>query len=866
MLRTILLLLIPTLLFSQVVITDDFSDGNYSANPSWAGDTVFEVDANLELHLKDLAAGTAYLSTPSGIINDASWAFYTRMEFNPSSGNYTKVYLSSDQANLSGSLNGYYVRIGGSTNDRVSLYRQSGNSSSLIVETTDDWVDLNTVEIGIKVTRDSTGFWVLNVDTGGGTNYVPIDSAMEATHTTSSYFGIECTYTSTRSDKFYFDNFSLSGKVFTDTKSPEIAGLQVVDKNKLDVMFTEPVTKASSEILSVYKVDKGIGQPVLVQLDNDNITVHLSFNATFKNREVYELKADGVKDLFGNSALDSANFSFYQPQAGDIIINELMVDPNPVVGIPPNALPEREYIELYNTTALPIDLKDWVLEAGSSMEILPIYSLPAKGYVVITKDEGVNEFPAGLPILGLDMSSVALTNSGNTVSLKAPSGEVISSVSYTDDWYKDNNKDDGGWALELIDPNNRCGGINNWQASISINGGTPGSQNSVFGVNPDTIAPQFLRVAITGDSSLVIYFTETVDDTVLLNPSNFVITPSLGIDSIKLLGPDFSKLELIFNEAIDPQVVYQFLLSNYPMDCSNNQMAHDTLIFTIPARPEVGDILINEVLFNPESGGSDFVEIYNNSNKIFDLSKLRLSNLDPAFMALDNPRVILEESFLFEPGRYIVLTNDAGSISQNYNVKVPANIIETVESLPAMDDTEGSIAVTTSDLGTVVDFLIYEDDMHLAVLKDKEGVSLERVSFDKPTADNDNWQSAAATAGFATPGYLNSQYASPSSSGQLNLQPKVFSPNQDGYNDLLKIAYSFKNTGNLVTISIWSSEGYEVIKLQDRVSAGAEGFFTWDGTGRNGELLNSGIYIVVVEIFNPNGSNQLWKETCVLSR
>ncbi len=70
----------------------------------------------------------------------------------------------------------------------------------------------------------------------------------------------------------------------------------------------------------------------------------------------------------------------------------------------------------------------------------------------------------------------------------------------------------------------------------------------------------------------------------------------------------------------------------------------------------------------------------------------------------------------------------------------------------------------------------------------------------------------------------------------------------------------------MVSISIWSSAGYELIKLQESVNVGPAGFFTWDGVDSNGQLLNSGIYIVVVEYFNENGSSKTLRETCVLSR
>lgn len=864
----LLILLMPLIGYSQTIISDDFSDGNFTTSPTWSGDTAsFEVDTNRQLHLIDSLAGDAYLSATSGIIKNASWEFLMKMEFNPSSSNFAKVYLVSDQPDLSGPLNGYFVRIGGSSADRISLYQQSGSNTSLIAESSDDWVDLSVVEAGIKVSRDSTGFWVLTADTGGGTNYTPIDSATENTHTTSSHFGLSCTYTKTRSDLFFFDDFYLEGEIFSDTKPPKVSRAEVLSQTSLRIIFSEAVEKTTAETLSNYEVDGGIGSPVAaIHNSSDPREVELQFPQNFQNRTTYQLFADGVEDDFGNPAQDTAQFSYYQPEVGDIIINELMPDPNPVIGIPPNALPEREYVELYNRTTIPIELKGWALTVGSSVEVLPTYTLPANGYVVFTKDEGVGEFPSGLPIVGLDMSAVALTNSGNTVSLEAPSGLLVNSLSYTDDWYADPNKDGGGWSLELIDPDNRCGGRNNWRASEDPIGGTPGLPNSVLGSNPDTLAPAFARIAIPGDSSIVVYFTETVDDTILRDMATYRIQPALPLDSIHLLAPAFDRVELFFAEEIDPQSIYELSLTNLPFDCSNNQMLGDTLIFTIPARPEVGEILINEILFNPPAGGSDFVEIYNNSDKLFDLSKLRLANYDAALQTVVNLKEISEESFLLEPGRYMAFTNDAGFLLDNYTVKIPANLLETAESLPGMSDGEGSIAVVTSDLTTMVDRFEYTDDLHLAVLDDDEGVSLERISFDKPTSDDDNWQSAAATAGYATPGHENSQYGRPQPSGEISLEPKVFSPNQDGYRDVLNIVYNFKNANNILSISIWSPEGYEVRKLQESVNVSQTGFFTWDGTNANGQLQNSGIYIVVLEYFNQNGDSEVMKETCVLSR
>ncbi len=855
-----------TVFFSlgQINIFDNFSDGDFTVNPSWQGDTfAFEVDSVNQLQLNDTAAGEAYLSTRSSIIDNAFWEFYLRLEFATSSQNFARVYLSSDDSVLTDTLNGYYLLIGG-TDDEVSLYRQDGTSSTAVLQSPSKFIDTDPVELKVRISRDDKGLWSLEADTALNGSYLSLGSATDSVHRSSFYFGPYCKYSSTRADKFYFDDFNLSGEAYVDLSPPRVDSVKIITNNALEVLFSESVTEITARTTGNYSVNNGIGSPATALWNTgDPRRVILSFINTFQNKTSYELYVKGVEDLFGNPSDDTVGFSYLSPEAGDVVINEIMPDPSPVVGFPPNALPEREYLELYNRTNVAIDLRDWVLTIGSSTEVLPTYLLEPDSFVVITRDEGVVEFPPGLPLLGLDMSSTALTNSGNTVSLQSPTGEIISTVSYTDEWYNDPGKDEGGWSMEQIDAENLCGGIDNWRASTDPVGGTPGRPNSVSGINPDTVAPAFERIAIAGDSSVVVFFTERVERSVLQTENNYIVDPAITIDQALPLLPSLDQVTIHFSEAIDPNTIYTLTLNDYPLDCAGNLMLADTLIFAVPAFPEEGDILINEILFNPPSGGSDFVELYNNSDKVFDLNKLRLGNWDAAFRAIEDPEELREESFLFEPGRYLALTTDPAFLEQQYILEQPKNIVE-VLNLPSMGDSEGSVAVATSNLLTV-DHFEYEDDLHLAVIDNDEGISLERISFSKATRDDDNWQSAASTAGYATPGYENSQYFIPKISAEINLDPKVFSPNQDGYRDVLAINYEFDQTNNVISISIWNSGGLQVKELVQNENVSQTGFFTWDGTGDNGQLLNTGIYIVIVEYFNQDGQKEIVRQTCVLS-
>lgn len=77
--------------------TDDFSDGDFTANPIWTGDdTVFTVinsgGNNLLRSNKQIASTSFYLSTPSTQVNDCQWEFYLNLQFNTSSANYVDIF------------------------------------------------------------------------------------------------------------------------------------------------------------------------------------------------------------------------------------------------------------------------------------------------------------------------------------------------------------------------------------------------------------------------------------------------------------------------------------------------------------------------------------------------------------------------------------------------------------------------------------------------------------------------------------------------------------------------------------------------------------------------------------------------------
>ena len=273
-----------------------------------------------------------------------------------------------------------------------------------------------------------------------------------------------------------------------------------------------------------------------------------------------------------------------------------------------------------------------------------------------------------------------------------------------------------------------------------------------------------------------------------------------------------------------------------------------------------GDILISEVLFNPRTGGVDFVEIYNNSNHEIDLRELQLANAN----ATGEPASIKSVSaakLMIAPGSYWEITTNQANIKQNYQAKFPLQFVQ-ISSLPALNNDKGTVILLSS--GIIIDRLDYNAKIHHPLIQDEDGISIERVSFEVATNDTNNFKSAAASVGFATPTFKNSQERSGDES-YVRLLSKTFSPDGDNFEDVMTLEYQIAQPASLATINIYSDKGKLVKKLLKNQTIGANGNLAWDGLDEQGQKAAIGIYIVLFDVFDLNGNTERFKNTCVLA-
>ena len=329
--------------------------------------------------------------------------------------------------------------------------------------------------------------------------------------------------------------------------------------------------------------------------------------------------------------------------------------------------------------------------------------------------------------------------------------------------------------------------------------------------------------------------------------------------------PEFA--ELYFADAFMPGELYELTISASLTNCRGMHLPNDTVIrFGMAQMANANDIVINEILFNPWNNGVDYVELYNRSGKIIDLNALQLGTVkysppnppDTLFYPIVNRQLILI------PETYTLLTSSPATVEKQYAHANPDVFIKT-DPFPAYGNHEGTVILSTYT-GQIIDLFNYSEDMHYPLLNYVDGVSLERTNFDNPTSDKNNWHSAAESVGFGTPGERNSQFvAVKPEDNTIIVEPEIFSPDNDGYHDVISIQYQFDQPGYNMTVDVFNAKGQLVRKLVNNEYLGTSGSVNWDGIQDDNTKAPVGIYVFYIQVFDLDGNVKHYKKTGVLA-
>ena len=842
-------------------VNDSFSDNNITDNPIWFGNlNDFKIEEGKLLSAKAEINTKFYLSTENEFIRNTQWTFNIDLLFNPSGANYVDVFLTASDTNLLTSQNGYFVRLGG-TKDEICLYKKVNGATTLLIDGEDGMLNKSNNHVSLKVICDKNFKWELRQNISAGSS---LGTVQDSSISTSKWFGFAITQSTTGFfSKHYFDNVVIE-PINTDTTAPVLLSADFQDGSTLVLHFDEPVDTFWAKRKDMFELHDRLGARIsiesaaLANLSGDLLKLHLS--EQMAETSTLLLSVAEVQDRSGNAAGQKITnpVYFFKPVAvkyKDLILTELMIDPAPSEG-----LPEKEFIEIYNRSGNNVDLNGFTLSDPTISSKLPPYILPQSSYLILCKNTDTTDFKIYGKVLGL-ATIPGLNNSEDDLRLYDKEMKLIDRVNYSQSWYRNTSQDDGGYSLELIDPENTCLGKNNWQASVNLTGGTPGLVNSVNQSLKDSVPPKIKELTLREANWIDVVFDEIMDSSAFKH-SNFLLTPRLQISNVYWKRDSLDKVSLEFATSVIKNKDYELML-NKAKDCAGNEtiVSGEFILTDIALK---GEVLINELLFNPYPYGSDFVEIYNNSEKSIDLKGWKFGNVKNDTVA--NKVVIFASSFVLKPYEFLAIADNKQNVLDNYPKSKAGRLVE-IKSLPTFYDDEGS-AVLLNNRDEIIDRFDYNESLHSPFISNKQGVSLEKINPALSSTDPGSWTSASKEVGSATPGYVNSQTLGLSTIEDLvEITPSLITPNQDGDNDFMVIRLKTDKAGSLRNLHIYDLSGRIIKHLERNNYASTATLVQWDGSDDSNALVPIGHYMLWMEIIDKDGNvNHLRKKVVVGER
>lgn len=856
-----ILLVIKFGIWCRAQVFDDFADGDFGENPTWLGnDSLFIVNESKQLQLNASTENSAYLSVAYNKEDDMEWHFWIREKFSPSSNNYCDVYLICDNQDLKTANQGYILRFGeAGSEDVIRLLRFKTGDYFINLNNGNDTFIASSFSTSVKVTYDKSNHWKIFIDKEGSGFYKLEAEGYDDNpllFNDTVYFGFDCNFTSSNTKQFYFDDIYIGEKII-DSIPPELSSCDVIDDHHIELKFNETVDENSALNTDNYNISNLDIHPIDAHYGENYSTIILGFENAITEKIYHTLEIDNIADYEGNvSNKIYHTFLYYKAQAYDIVINEIMADPSPPVG-----LPEWEYLELYNASDFPINLKGWKLTAGTneflfdeSIEIQP------KDYLILCHEDAVNLFLIFGSVKGF--VSFMILNYRSDLALFDDRNSLISSVDFDVSWHSAKYKEEGGWSLEQIDEDNPCAGKLNWSSSISGAGGTPGKCNSIKEIN--IVAPNLDYITPISSNTIAVQYNQNMNIESLNNIENYLIKEiQINPIEINLIPNKNDYAELVFEQDFYEGELYTLNIKNI-CNCKDIVLDGDiNMEFGLPSDVEKNDVIINEILFNPISPGVDYLEIYNHSEKVINLSNLLVGAIKESF---PNPpdtvlKTICQEQRILLPNTYMLLSTDNDIVisqyltdEENLSTKLYHNFLETNE-LPSFPNGEGRIIICNKSR-KIIDEVYYSEKMHYDLLTETKGVSLERIAFDNPSLDETNWHSASSSVNYGTPGYDNSMAMNEvieNGNDEIYISPEIFSPDGDGFDDNCAIYYKFEENGFTLNIKIFNSKGILTRNLLHNNLVADEGNVIWDGRDNNSHRVEPGIYIVQAEFFDLKG-------------
>ena len=577
----------------------------------------------------------------------------------------------------------------------------------------------------------------------------------------------------------------------------------------------------------------------------------------------FTLIATNVADRQGNVQSETqATFRYFVPevpQPTDLVITEILYAPSAA---------STEFIEIYNRSEKTVDLgtleyadedRDFDRIASRLTPIGP------DSHVVLV--DGASAFASVFPDVSFQAPNGwdALNNGGDTAILRyGPSNTVLDSVPYTPSWGGNDNR-----SIERLDPAGPSVETN-FASSTADEGATPGSRNSRY--NPDEAAPNPVFAEQTAERRVAVTFSEPVQPA-SVTPGAFSFS-STAVSAARVQRDSVAALSLT-----DRPSGSMIRIAGI-RDRVGNELAETPL--SLAYRPEEGDVIVNEILFDPRSDNFDnqpnqveYVEVRNQTGRSVSLRGLFATDRPDERGVADTIRT--DRRAALSPSGYGVMA----AVPDNAQTADDAQIARAFPQAPLGADSVAFLPVDAQRLGlgndgdlvrlhradgTPIAEVAYDPDWHAAGLEETKGTALERLSPSGRASSADNWTSSTTPTG-GTPGTKNAVSLAPPTdapSRGLQIEPSPFSIERDG---ATRIRYTLDAVPNLVRAQIFDARGRKVRTLEDARLTGRTGELVWNGRNDGGNRVRIGVYVVLFEAVRAeDGTVARFKEPVVVAR
>lgn len=803
----------------------------------WSGDTShFNLESNWLRQTTDSGGGQNQICRQS-YITFGYWEFSVLFDgFATSNQNRSQIWLAKNNALPD---HGIMVRVGeNGSNKHIRLfYVDEGGRQNEILRSANLFTG-TTQMIKITVSYTTDHIWRLEAQIDDDPTISTYGEFKIPDSFYSDSFCYQTIFTSTRTDRYGF------GPVIIERESVFVKKIEILNDRTYRMIFSENIESNNIDVISIHNTSIGDGK--IIEIKGNSIWFSTDSPLT---GGTHIFTVSGLMDPITGSESDPISIELLISDSADlfdIIIHEFTPRPDNN---------QDRFIEFFNRSDKTLSIDKWTI--GRSTQAISVnYSSPILpgDLIVIGPNFSTNTYKNGVHTIHASIPVLARTQ--DVIWIKTDTDILIDSLHYNSSWGArlQNNR-----SVERINPDYIGMDPLNWTTHPDSD--SKGQVNSNHNAEPVSIEAVS---AFESDNSYEIvfnrYITFTPESRLTLNG-----TPVTRWEWTVWKGNIITIPKHSMN--VSDNIAIWLDISDLNHFTTGEKISK---LIEIGRRPDPGDVLINEILYQPHQerystfpDQSEFVELHNTRPYKITLRDMVIRDAIDKNGQSRAIEPVLNDLWMVEAFGYAVMVPDTVSNIENsrlakfFGINPDHSWARADRSTLSLTSTGRDVILAYKD-GIVIDSVRYFPTLHHPLIRDTRGISLERVEG-LPESQTPKWTSSADVLG-ATPGSKNSNiYLSNNMTNdeQMSIHPNPFSPDLDGHDDVTVIDVTLQDPGYMVRLTIYDRYGHPRKVLINDVIAGSTLSVSWDGTNDIGNLLSTGVYILHLHARSEEKRNEI---------